>query len=200
MPSKFLSRVTASVVIDPGQIGSTPQLIIRWLFLLTFAIRDQKNYVFYAWGSKWPPRYTCSWAWNLIIFVSFLMFYGSGNSLQLLQNAWPSRMTLKFKVTWFFRCISVSSHAILNICFQKFKATWLCTWPYLSQLEQPFLFVYILLSSLYQITIENKKLRCSNRYSSRDRYGHVKNHVTLNFKVFRQGQAFVSSWSEFPDP
>ena len=27
---------------------------------------------------------------------------------------------------------------------------------------------------------------CYLRYSSRDRYGHVKNHVTLNFKVFRQ--------------
>jgi len=28
----------------------------------------------------------------------------------------------------------------------------------------------------------------------------VKNHVTLNFKVIRQGHAFGSSWNESPDP
>jgi len=26
------------------------------------------------------------------------------------------------------------------------------------------------------------------------------NHVTLNFKVIRQGDAYESKWNEFPDP
>jgi len=29
-----------------------------------------------------------------------LIFYGSGNSFQLLPNAWPWRMIMKFKFTW----------------------------------------------------------------------------------------------------
>ena len=33
-------------------------------------------------------------------FFLFLMFLGSGNPFQLVTNAWPSRMTLKPKVTW----------------------------------------------------------------------------------------------------
>jgi len=40
----------------------------------------------------------------------FLILYGSGNLLQLLPYAWRWRMTLKFKVPWFW------------------------TWPYLSHL------------------------------------------------------------------
>ena len=36
----------------------------------------------------------------LMNFFLFLMFFGSGNSFQLVTNAWPSRMTLKLKVMW----------------------------------------------------------------------------------------------------
>jgi len=41
---------------------------------------------------------TYAWATKLILL---LMFYGSRNSFQVLRNAWPWRMTLKFNVTWF---------------------------------------------------------------------------------------------------
>ena len=42
------------------------------------------------------------------IFGLFLVFYWSGNSFQLLPNAWPWLMTLKFKVTWFCKRSQIS--------------------------------------------------------------------------------------------
>ena len=44
--------------------------------------------------------YLCFYASYLDEFFLFLMFFGSGNPFQLVTNAWPSRMTLKLKVTW----------------------------------------------------------------------------------------------------
>jgi len=57
-------------------------------------------------------------------FVLFLMLYGSGNSFQLLQNAWPWRVTLKFKVAWFLHMIlpfAASTHTVATNLFLCLK-------------------------------------------------------------------------------
>ena len=59
---------------------------------------------------------------------------------------------------------------------------------------------YVALSFLTRKTMETKKVHPCSLFTTRDREGHIQSHVTLTYKVTRQGYSVGLCCVEFPDP
>ena len=76
------------------------------------------------------------------------------------------------------------------------------TWPWISKSSVKVTHLWLVgMDSLTRKPLETKtKFNRFRTNTAKVSEVHVQNHVTLRFKVIREGHAFVTSWNGFPDP
>ena len=80
------------------------------------------------------------------------------------------------------------------------SVTFKVTWPWRTRSPvKATTFAYMLLTFLSGKTVETKKNRCCSMYTSRDRKCHFQGHVTLTYKVTRQGHDIRLYFIDFPE-